>query len=344
MAVVVVPKDEDLKTRKKSKKINYKQRLNFTLPADGTAFDDIQFAELPRAEAEQLLKKYKEDAPSEIEKQKKEEKSSSFKKATYSSSFSTFKKFSRGGWRGGRGGFRGRGGFGRGFVGGRGAGFGGGRGVGPGFVPLPFRGAGGGFPSKNISQTIGGGFPSSGPFGRDVRVNQQFKAVNQQFKGFQPGGGGSNSGFPSGPFGQRDIRDVRAMRLLNETRNQSPTSSSSSHNPRAISIYDHPQTQSHLPASLRGGDGHRDVRTLGGESDIRGFSTSQIRIFPPQDERYRRSQTSSSSRIKQSRDLSPPPRYSSHPPPHHLPPPSMGGLSDDGNGMYPPFNPYSRYS
>jgi len=229
--------------------------LRIALPVDGS-FDEVQFSELQREEAEKLLKKYKDDAPAEIEKQKKEEKSSK-RTFFYGSSFSARRGF-RGGLRG-RGGNILRGGMSRG-----------GLYAGRGFVPLPFRGAA--------------------------------------------------AGFPSGPYGQRDIRDVRAARLLNDPRNQAPSTSPSN---RPLSIYDHQRSSPSLPPT--------------------SLSSSSLSRLPGQDPRFRSPQEgflpsstppyNSFKKQRVTRELSPPPRYSSRPP---SPPPTAG--------LYPPFNPYSRYA
>jgi len=212
------------------------------------------------------LKKYKDEAPNEIEKQKKEEKGS--QRRIYGSSFSSRRGF-RGGLRG-RGGNIMRGGIGRGGVY---------AGRGRGFVPLPFRGA--------------------------------------------------STGFPSGPYGQRDIRDVRAERLLSDSRNQSGSGSSgpTSSGNRPLSIYDHQRSSS-------------GPFPMGGPSLS---PSSSMRMGPGQDPRFRSPQEgflpsstppyNSFKKQRTSRDLSPPPRYSSRPP---SPPAAVG--------LYPPFNPFSRFA
>jgi len=248
MAVIIVPSDEETKkriTKKKEKKINYRQRLRITLPAEGS-FDEIQFSELQREEAEKILQKYKDDAPLEIEKQKKEEKTAKRPYSySYSSSFSSRRGF--------RGGLRGRGGnIIRGTS--RGGIF---AGRGRGFVPLPFRGA---------------------------------------------------------PYGQRDIRDVRAARLLTDPRNQVGSSTN-----RPLSIYDHQRSSS---SSIQ----PQASRIVSQDPRFRNPQEGFIPAPTPQPGYH------STFKKQRTRELSPPPRYSSRPPS----PPQVG--------LYPPFNPYSHFA
>jgi len=133
--------------------------------------------------------------------------------------------------------------------------------------------------------------------------------------------GASGAGFPSGPYGQRDIRDVRAARLLNDPRGMSGPSSSN----RPLSIYDH----------QRSGSGPLPPQSLS--------PSSSMRMIPGQDPRFRGAPQEgflpsstppySSFKKQRTRELSPPPRYSSRPP---SPPPTVG--------LYPPYNPFSRFA
>ncbi|XP_052275721.1 heterogeneous nuclear ribonucleoprotein U-like isoform X3 [Dreissena polymorpha] len=70
-AVVVVPTDEDYKTRLESQqkvegkevpeKAIYEMKANFTVPDVGMLFDEVEFPELQKEEAEKLVEKYREE-------------------------------------------------------------------------------------------------------------------------------------------------------------------------------------------------------------------------------------------------------------------------------------------
>ncbi|XP_062980383.1 heterogeneous nuclear ribonucleoprotein U [Elgaria multicarinata webbii] len=211
-AVVVCPKDEDYKQRTQKKAevegkdlpehAVLKMKGNFTLPEVSECFDEINYVELQKDEAQKLLEQYKEESKKALPPEKKQNTGS--KKSNKKSGKN---QFNRGGQRG-RGGFNMRGNFRGGVPGNRGGynrrggnmpqrGGGGGGGSGgaigypyPRGPVFPARGGGGGGGYSNRGNYNRGGMPNRGNYNQNFRGrgnNRGYKNQSQGYNQWQQG-------------------------------------------------------------------------------------------------------------------------------------------------------------